>query len=115
LRERRVVNVRIYDDRASEEFKKADHDSRGKASVLLKRMFSLSHIECTQRLQSTSLENVFQDKLRVDEGALRLVYAWGPENTLWLLGAFVKPDNPKGNKLLASHAGRAVEAKTRKP
>lgn len=53
-------------------------------------------------LKKTQQEQLWEYKVRIPEGGLRVLFAYGKSGKLWCLGAFVKKNDREGNKLLKS-------------
>lgn len=51
-------------------------------------------------LKKTRQEQLWEYKARINEGGLRVLFAYGKHGRIWCLGAFVKRNEKEGNKLL---------------
>lgn len=61
------------------------------------------------RIKPTYVGNIFEAKLELPEGGLRLLFVYGKSNA-WCIGAFIKPDDKKGNRALKSYLTRSQTA-----
>ena len=66
--------------------------------------------ELVSMLETRSERKVFQKEASAQGGTLRVVFAWG-KGCLWMIGAFVKVNEPDGERHMKRILPRAAEVK----
>lgn len=82
---------------------------RAKALALLNRLSQRTKAQF--RIQPTYVGKIFEAKLDIPEGGLRVLFVYGKSN-VWCIGAFVKPNDKEGNRELKSYLKRSQIADT---
>lgn len=100
-----------------------DHDAEAEVMNLpkrgrdraLKAMERFAQLSRTQfRIKPTYVGKIFEAKFDIPEGGLRVLFVHGStRNVLWCIGAFIKPDEKKGNRQLESYRALSEIAESR--
>jgi hypothetical protein len=87
-----------------------DSVTRADVAVIFSKLRGKNHQEIVALLDTRSEPKVAQWERSNRAGTLRVVFAWG-KGVLWFIGAFVKVDDPDGERYMKRIRPRADEVK----
>jgi hypothetical protein len=94
----------------AEESMRSELDPRTAADVtaLIDDLDGRTHQEIVARLDERTERKIYQLEKSHPAGTLRVVFAWG-KGCLWFIGAFVKHNDPEGERFMKHIRPRAKQ------
>jgi len=103
------IPVMLHPD-AQRELGDLDPATRADVLVIIAKVNGKKHQEIVSLLDVRTEPKIAQWERSNRAGALRVVFAWG-KGVLWFIGAFVKVNNPDGERQMVRIRARADEVK----
>jgi hypothetical protein len=89
-----------------------DATTQADIALIFSKLHMKTHQEIAKLLDARTEPKVFQWERSNRAGTLRVVFAWG-KSCLWFIGAFVKANNPEGERHMKRILPRAKEFENR--
>lgn len=104
----RDIPLKLHPRALREMQESLDAATQADIAVIFKAIDKQSHQRIASLLEPRTEPKVFQWERSNPAGTLRVVFAWG-QGCLWFIGAFIKANDPQGERLIKRILPRAAE------
>jgi hypothetical protein len=104
------IPIKMHPDAEEDLTSRLDPRTAADVTALIDDLDGRTHQELVALLDQRSERKLCQLEKSHPEGTLRILFAWG-KACLWFIGAFVKHNNPEGERFMRRIRPRAEQVK----